>query len=322
MPTPKRKKRDPWSFEKEIKKTGRRYSKNIFIALAIMLGAVMLFDKTGLISFNDLKGGGAKSETLQVHFVDVGQGDCELIIIGDDAMLIDAGEKENGASVYKYMTDYGVKKLDYVIATHPHSDHIGGIPAAIKNMSVDTFIIPDIAEKYIPTTLAYSNLIDAIDESNAKLEYAEVSKVYELGEAKFTILAPSTDDASDTTNLNNYSVVILLEYGDNKFLFTGDAEKKEENDINKTFNLPKVDVLKCGHHGSNTSTSQAFLDIIQPDYAVIECGADNSYGHPSSDIIDRIAKYTNKIYRTDLNGNIIISSNGKDISVKTEKGNK
>ncbi|MDR0918179.1 MAG: MBL fold metallo-hydrolase, partial [Oscillospiraceae bacterium] len=196
-----------------------------------------------------------------------------------------------------------------VVATHPHSDHIGGIPEAVENMPVDTFIIPEIPEKYIPTTLVYSNLLDAIDESNAQLDYAELNATYDLGEAQFTILSPS----EEYTDLNNYSVVILLKFGDKQFLFMGDAEKKAEDNITEMFELPPIDVLKVGHHGSNTSSSKDFINIIQPEYAVIECGKDNSYGHPDSNIVGRISEYAYSIYRTDLEGDIVCSTDGKDI---------
>jgi competence protein ComEC len=317
MPTPRRRRNsNPWDIFEDAKRTNRKYTQNVFIGVAILLAALLIFDKIGILKFSDLQNMfGNSSNHLEVHYIDVGQGDCEFVIIGNNAMLIDGGERENGASIRKYMKNNGVKKLDYVIATHPHSDHIGGIPEAIEDIPVDTFILPDIPTRYLPTTRVYENLLEAIEDSGAELEYAEIDKSYRLGGAEFTIIAPATG----YSELNDYSVVIWLEYGDNSFLFTGDAEKESEKDILRDYELPNVDVLKCGHHGSNTSSSKEFLSALEPKYAVIECGIDNSYGHPHSEIMERLSIYTDKIYRTDLNGDIVFTSDGKEITVETEK---
>lgn len=297
---------------------GQKKSKTAVIVLALVVLLSAVLDKTGILTYRDIRAmfaGTVAEDTLELHFIDVGQGDSELIIIGENAMLIDAGEKDEGGKVAKYLIDHGIKKLDYVIATHPHSDHIGGIPGAVNEMTVENFIIPEIPEEYMPTTKAYENLLIAIDESGANLEYGVAQAKYNLGSAVFTIIAPN----AEYKEMNEYSVVILLEYNGYNFLLMGDAEKKSENDILENHYLPKIDVFKLGHHGSDTSSSQAFIDIIQPKYAVIEVGAGNSYGHPSSDVVTRLSKYFNEVYRTDINGTIIFTVNGKDMTVKKEK---
>jgi beta-lactamase superfamily II metal-dependent hydrolase len=276
---------------------------------------LLIADKLGIITVQDINGKFSPTEVgedvLQVHFIDVGQGDSELIILGENAMLIDAGEKDYGGIVNKYLAENNVKRLDYAVATHPHSDHIGGFPGALENIETETFIVPDIPEKYLPTTRTYENFLDVVDESGAELEYAQPGKSYNLGEAKFMIL--SVPDKT-YTDLNDFSVVILLQYGENKFLFTGDAEKKAEKNILEKFSLPEIDVLKLGHHGSSTSTSQEFIDTLKPKFSVAEVGADNTYGHPNDTVIENAAEY-GKIYRTDLNGNILFTSDGTTVSV-------
>lgn len=297
----------------------QKSSKIVILIVAVLILLSAILDKTGILTYRDIRGMFAENvaeDTLKVHFIDVGQGDSELIICGENAMLIDAGEKDKGGTVAKYLIDHGIKKLDYVIATHPHSDHIGGIPGAINEIEVENFIIPEISEENMPTTKVYENLLNSIEKSGANLEYSAVGAKYNLGDAVFTILAPKTKDYKD---LNNYSIVILLEYNGFSFVFTGDAEKKSENEIPENFILPQIDVLKLGHHGSDSSCSDKFIDAIQPRYAVIEVGEGNSYGHPSSDIVTKLSKYFDKIYRTDINGNIVFTVTGKDMTIETEK---
>jgi competence protein ComEC len=246
-------------------------------------------------------------------------------------MLIDSGEATNGGTVYKYMRENGVKDIDYVVATPPHSDHIGGIPNAVKEMEVGAFILPEIPEEYMPTSRVYGNLLDIIDQKTdpylskpSEFMYAEFRDVYDFSNngsavqgstsgtsrGKFTIISPSPDlDPGD--NMNNYSVVILLEYGDRKFLFTGDAEKKAETAILSDYNLPEIDVLKVSHHGSNTSSSANFLKELSPEIAVIGVGEDNTYGHPSDTTINALSEYTTEIYRTDIDGTIVLTTDGQ-----------
>jgi beta-lactamase superfamily II metal-dependent hydrolase len=205
-----------------------------------------------------------------------------------------------------------VEKLDYIIATHPHSDHIGGLAQVIAENDVDTVIIPHMTDDKIPTTKVYAEFLNAVDEKDCNLEEAYVGEILNFGDAEIEIIAPVNDDYSD---LNNFSVISELTYGDTKFLFTGDAEVKSENEVLKNGMFEDTDVLKVGHHGSNSSTGEKFLEVVKPEYAVISCGEGNSYNHPNEETIQRLLEYTDNIYRTDLQGNIVITSDGTDIKV-------
>ncbi len=280
-----------------------------FICTALLC-AVILTGCTINISFDDSEN--SLSDEIQVHFIDVGQGDSSLIITDNFNILIDAGEKEEAYAVNSYLNEHGVEKLDYIIATHPHSDHIGGLAQVIAENDVDTVIIPHMTDDKIPTTKVYAEFLNAVDEKDCNLEEAYVGEILNFGDAEIEIIAPVNDDYSD---LNNFSVISELTYGDTKFLFTGDAEVKSENEVLKNGMFEDTDVLKVGHHGSNSSTGEKFLEVVKPEYAVISCGEGNSYNHPNEETIQRLLEYTDNIYRTDLQGNIVITSDGTDIKV-------
>ena len=220
------------------------------------------------------------SEELTVTFIDVGQGDSTLIQCGDKLMLIDAGESGNEDKILNLIHKSGFDKIDLLIATHPHSDHIGSMPAILKRIKVDTVIMPYISEASMPTTRIYEKSLQALSESGAKVERAVPGKEYSLNNLKITILAPFTD----TAELNNLSVVLRADFKETSFLFTGDAEKKAEQSILKNKMNVRAAVLK------SVTTAAAhppprFLSKVSPQYAVISCGLKNSYGHPSKDTI-------------------------------------
>lgn len=252
------------------------------------------------------------SEELEVHFIDVGQADSILIKTGGNAMLIDAGDSKSGDTIRTYLVACGVTKLDYLIGTHPHEDHMGSFSDIINNFEIENIIL---TEK-INTGKYFKRAIEAIENKNLSVTKAVVGDKYKLGEAEFIILSPSKDYGD---NLNNASIIIRLTYGENSFLFTGDAETESEGDVvNSEYEL-KSDVLKFGHHGSSTSSSDSFLKAVSPTYGVIMCGKDNSYGHPHKETLAKIKKYDIEVYRTDEVGNIVAISNGKDITWKTGK---
>jgi len=255
------------------------------------------------------------SEELTVTFIDVRQGDSTLIQCGDKLMLIDAGESGNEDKILNLIHKSGFDKIDLLIATHPHSDHIGSMPAILKRIKVDTVIMPYISEASMPTTRIYEKSLQALSESGAKVERAVPGKEYSLNNLKITILAPFTD----TAELNNLSVVLRADFKESSFLFTGDAEKKAEQSILKNNMNVRAAVLKVGHHGSRSSTTEEFLSKVSPQYAVISCGLKNSYGHPSKDTIGRLEKHNIKYYRTDYNGNITVITDGKTLEFKTER---
>ncbi len=246
-------------------------------------------------------------DSLEVHYIDVGQGDATLIKCGGASMLIDAGENDKGTLVQNYIGKQGVKSLDYFIVTHPDSDHCGGADVIINKYDIDTIIMPD----YAKDTKSYRDVIQALDYKRYDMTEPVVGTVYQLGDAEFTIIAPNKEDYGDETN--NYSVGIVLKHGDKKFVFTGDAEEEAEEDILRNRIDISADVLKVGHHGSKTSSSEAFIDAVSPEYAVISCEENNEYGHPHAATLNTLRSAGIKVFRTDEQGSLVAVSDGKEI---------
>lgn len=298
--------------------------KLLLLALAVIIVTVMYaLDSFNLVNYERVFSHIGLSDAnkaidgdFSVHYIDVGQGDCELIVSKDKTVLIDSGEYENATKVISYIQSLGITKLDYVIGTHPHSDHIGGLPEIIQSFDIGKVIAPKISGEMTPTTKTYKNFLSAVKDKGLKLTPATVGEEYQLDEnTVLKILAP----LSDYDSLNNYSIVCMVTHGENKFLFMGDAEKDAEGDLLETNADIDADVLKAGHHGSNSSSTMKFLSAVSPLYTVVSVGADNSYNHPSEKAIQRILKYSKDIYRTDLQGNIICISDGNNISFEFEK---
>ena len=252
-------------------------------------------------------GGGQTS----VHFIDVGQGDSILIESGGEAMLIDAGTNESGPTVLSYLEDQQITHLDWVIGTHPHEDHIGGLDDVILALDVDRVMLPPKEH----TTKTFEDVLDAVAQKDLSLTEPVAGDTYALGDARFTILGPVKDYGDD---LNNWSVVLLLTCDNNRFLFTGDAEAQAEEDILALGMDIHANVLKVGHHGSDTSTSDSFLSAVSPDYAVISVGSGNDYGHPCQVTLDKLEAFGTQIFRTDLMGTVIARSDGTHLSFSTE----
>lgn len=253
---------------------------------------------------------------FSVNYIDVGQGDSILICNGDKNVLIDAGEKKYSETVIDYIESKGVTKLDFVIGTHPHADHIGGLAEVIESFDVGEVIVPRIKDSMVPTTVTYEKLLDAVANKGLKLTPAVPNDTYELDGATMKIQGPVGDDYD---NLNDYSVVLTITHGDNSFMFTGDTEKAAEYVMLDNNLIDDIDVLKVAHHGSSSSSSEKFLAATKPEYCVIMCGVDNSYNHPNDATVKRLSKYTDKIYRTDLLGSITIESDGKDLNIMYEE---
>lgn len=302
------------------KKTLKSLISKVAGIIVVLVLAYFTADQTGVIQTGNNENTSISSgETLEVHYIDVGQGDSIFIKCGDETMLIDAGERDYGSVVTNYIKSHSDgTKLDIVIATHPHSDHIGGMAEVLENMGgAETLIVPKIVDQYVPTTKTYEKFLKTAGNLGMTLTPAKVGNTYNLGSATIEILSPAKDNYGD--DMNNYSVVTKLTFGDNSFLFTGDAEKDVEKEMIDNGVLSDIDVLKAGHHGSNTSSSQAFLDVVKPEYVVIQCGAGNSYGHPHEEPMQRFSALTDKIYRTDLQGSIVITSDGHSLNVSCEK---
>lgn len=248
---------------------------------------------------------------IAVHFLDVGQADSIVVELTDKRlMLIDAGEAQSSTKIINYIKNLGYNKIDYVIATHPHADHIGGMADVIKAFDIGTIYMP----KVVATSKTYENLLNTISEKGLKIKSGKSgTEVINEENLQAIMVAPNSDKYS---GYNDYSIVLKLTYGATTYLFTGDAEEKSEQEITNDITS---DVLKVGHHGSDTSSSEEFLAKVNPKYAVISVGANNKYNHPAEVTITKLQKYTKNIYRTDLNGNIIITSDGVEIKVTTEK---
>lgn len=312
----------------QSKKTASAGMSPVLTFILIVLGVVFLYSAYLEFGGEEVPEAAVNSfiqrdADLQVHFIDVGQGDCSLIMWQDCAVLIDGGEKDSGETVLKYLQKQGVKKLDYLVATHPHSDHIGGLPAVISGVEIGKVIAPRVSNEMTPTTKVYERFLQALRDKSLKLTAAKPGTEYSLGQAgedgksppKLEILAPN----GDYDDLNDYSVVIRLTYGSTAYLFTGDAEKRAEADILASGARVGADVLKMGHHGSSTSSSEEFYEAVSPRICVIQCGDGNSYGHPHKETVKRVEDSGAKLYRNDTDGNIVVYSDGDEIFVKTSK---
>lgn len=257
----------------------------------------------------------ADADNLEVHFIDVGQGKAILVKAQGEAALIDAGENGQGNTVVSYLRQHGVERLDLLIGTHPHSDHIGDMDMVIKTFDIGKVILPSIPDEAVPTTRTYTDLLLSIAEKGLQITVAEPGLELDLGDAMLTILGP----AEAYTDLNNLSVAARLVYGETAFLFTGDMEAPAEEDVLATRRTLRADVLDVAHHGSGSSSTEAFLAKVKPSIAVISCGIDNSYGHPDRDAVERVKAAGAAIYRTDLDGAVVVASDGAEVSVETEK---
>lgn len=246
-------------------------------------------------------------DNLKIYFIDVGQADSILIEQKGKFMLIDAGNNDDGEMVVNFLKQKGVTKLDYIIGTHAHEDHIGGLDDVIRNFDEEKILFP----KTTTTTRTFEDFVKCVKEKNKKLYAPTSGEVFDFADSTFEVIAPNFDTYESA---NNYSIVIKLKYKEKSFLFTGDAEKLSEDEIlQKGYDI-KSDVIKIGHHGSSSSTSSNFLKAVNPEYAVICVGKDNSYNHPKKSVMDRLKKYDIKVYRTDEQGSITVVSDGKNIT--------
>lgn len=247
---------------------------------------------------------------LTVHFLDVGQGDSALLLSGGETMLIDGGPRSAAQSLCADLDELGVDRVDYLIATHPHEDHIGGLPDVIETRTVEQCWMPDdVADSQI-----YEDFLEDLDRYDVTVTVPEVGDSVSLGDCTVTVLAP-IQPASD----HNNSLVLRVVCGETSFLFTGDMEEDEEEDLLASRSDLTADVLKVAHHGSAYTSSTRFLQAVRPRLAVISCGEGNSYGHPHSELVQRLEYLEIPVYRTDLQGAITVSSDGAELTVSTQR---
>ncbi|HID0816612.1 ComEC/Rec2 family competence protein [Clostridium botulinum] len=248
-----------------------------------------------------------KSNELKVHYIDVGQGDSILVQTKDKNILIDAGTRKSSDNLISYLKKQHIKKLDYVIATHPHEDHIGGMPKVIEEFEISNFYAP----KKTANTKIFKDMILQLKKKNLKINVAKKGISLNLStNSSLDFLAPVKDNYENT---NDSSAVVKLTHVNTKFLFTGDAEKTSEKDILNSNEDLSSNVLKVGHHGSHSSSSKEFLDKINPKIAIISCGKNNDYGHPHKETMKELNKRNIEVYRTDIDGNIVLTSDGENI---------
>lgn len=280
--------------------------------IVLISAAIMLYGRyEKRAEYEAAVSGGAASVT----FVDVGQGDCTLISACGKNILIDSGEYEAYGDVCERLSVSGVDHLDCVVMTHPHTDHMGCMFSLVENFGADTFIMPDVKD-LTPSFTVYNMLMEALAERGTPIMYAKPGTAVELGEnCRLEIIAP----VSDYDDQNNYSAVVRFVYGDVKFLITGDIEREAEADILASGADISADVIKVPHHGSGTSSSKLFVQAVSPRFAVFSVGESNDYGHPHSNIVDLYRKTGSSIYRTDMNGDIMFVTDGREIRIMTEK---
>ena len=244
---------------------------------------------------------------LNIYYLNVGQADSILLENNNSYMLIDAGNNADEKNIISYLKNMEIESFDYVIATHAHEDHIGGIDGVIKNFNIDNFYMPDV----ITTTKTFENVLDALEEKSVAFQTPKIGQIFSFGGCIFEVLYIGNDNS----DLNDTSIVVRGVYGDTSFLFMGDATENVEEKI-LTSNIDS-DILKVGHHGSAYSSNLSFLNKVTPKYSIISVGTGNSYEHPASKTISKLEKVGSKVYRTDVDGTIIASSDGKDITFLT-----
>lgn len=243
-----------------------------------------------------------------IYYFDVGQADCTLIVSGEDTMLIDTGDIETSDKVIQYLSDVGIVDIDYLVLTHPHSDHIGGAPDIINNYNINNILMPNKTT----TSKIFEKTLDAIEENGYNITIPEQNTTYNIGYGTFTILSDQTIDWGD--DLNDSSIILRVEFGETSFMFSGDATEKVEESILNVFDDISSTVLKVGHHGSYTSTSNLYLSAISPTYGIISCGKDNEYGHPHEVTLNKLEDLNVQYYRTDELGTIIVQTDGKSVT--------
>lgn len=278
----------------------------LIFCLFIIIISLFLYQKNDTTNYKN---------QMVVHYIDVGQGDCILIQVNNKNLLIDSGPSSNRKELLDYLEKLNIKKLDYIIATHPHEDHIGNMDTIIRRYNIESFYSPKVTH----SSTTFENMISSLVDKNLKINILNkgVSGI-DLGKnTSVSVYSPLENLYTD--NLNDYSPIIKITFLNNSFLFTGDAEISTENTVLSQNKNLKCDILKVGHHGSSTSTSLDFLTAVNPSVAIISVGKNNSYGHPTTQTLSLLNSLNIKTIRTDINGTIIAISDGKNINIYNVK---
>lgn len=286
----------------------KRLKSGVIIALALTL---VLLQSCALMTPDEGRATVPASADFELIFIDVGQADAALVTCDGETMLVDGGNVADSDLIYSVLSDRGISHLDYVICTHAHEDHVGGLSGALNAATAGTVYAP--VKEY--NSKAFSNFADLAREQGAAITIPAPGDRFDLGSAEVQILGPLTD----YDDPNNTSIVVKIFYGETSFLLTGDMERKAELDLIDAGVDLRADVLKVGHHGSSTSSSYVFLNEVMPSYAVISCGVDNEYGHPTDEVLSRLRDADVVLYRTDLQGDITCISDGEAVYFSTDK---
>lgn len=296
----------------------------IFVFSVIFSLIISFLHITDIFSWNKLlsttgfiEGVKRQDSNFVIYYLDVGQSDCTIIVCDDEVLVIDAGTVNQIHNIKESLFSLEIKEIDYLLVTHQHDDHMAGASKLIEKYDVNNIIMPRLSNTNTVDSLTYQDLINNISKRCVNPIAVSAGDSFILGSSTVEILSPQKQD----DNLNNMSIVLKVTYGETSFLFQGDSESDVEKQLLRSGYDLSADILKVGHHGSNTSSTNIFLETVNPDYAIISCGDDNNYGHPNSFVIERLEGNNITPYITSINGNITAISNGKLITIITEKNN-
>lgn len=298
--------------------TTRRERKRLWCAffLLLALAAFLLWQELSQDT-NSTPSPNLTTEGLTLRVIDVGQAQSLLLTCGEDAILVDAGEYAAGGKVLAALSRAGVRNLSAAIVTHPHSDHYGGMRTVLEKTPAAAFYTVAVPESQLPTTQSYERLLSTLSEQSIPAAYLFAGDTLPLGDATVAVLSPAR--GATWENLNNYSLVLRVTYGNTAFLLMGDAEAEVEETILAAKTELAADVLVVGHHGSATSSSEAFLQVVAPCYAILSVGEDNSYNLPNTGVLTRLKEQGAALYRTDLQGTVTVTSDGENLTITTAK---